>query len=195
MNKKNGPRIKSGVTGFLITWVLAMTSPLPAFGNQDPFENPEIVDSIDSDTDETSQLSTQKPKKEKKVKDPNRGRFLPIPIFITEPAIGDGLGLALAYFHRKKEVPEGTTIASPGTFGDVANEQAPPPTVTGIMGAYTSNGTAAVGIGHMNTFKEDHIRFTGVIARADVNSTFSCWINRFNSTWRAFSPSRTPASG
>lgn len=53
----------------------------------------------------------EKTRKIKQQKDPNRGRFLPIPIFITEPAIGDGLGIALAYFHRKKGAPEGKTIA------------------------------------------------------------------------------------
>ena len=40
--------------------------------------------------------SNQKDKKPKKVKAPNRGRILPIPIFITEPAVGEGLGVALA---------------------------------------------------------------------------------------------------
>lgn len=148
-----------------------MAVPILVFGNQATTEI--VAGSLDGNANSDSSSTIEKsPEKEKKVKDPNRGRILPIPIFITEPAIGDGLGLALAYFHRKKEVPEGRTIASPSTFGEVANEQAPPPTVTGIMGAYTSNGTAAIGIGHMNTFKEDHIRFTGIIARADVNSTF-----------------------
>jgi hypothetical protein len=109
---------------------------------------------------------------EKKVKDPNRGRFLPIPVIITEPAIGEGLGLALAYFHRAKDGLDSNTVASPGSIGHASKEQAPPPTVTGVFGAYTSNETAAGGIGHMNTFRDDHIRFTGVVALADINSTF-----------------------
>jgi len=108
----------------------------------------------------------------KKVKDPNRGRFLPIPIIITEPAIGEGLGLALAYFHRSKNGLDSKTVASPESIGQASKEQAPPPTVTGVFGAYTSNETAAGGIGHMNTFRDDHIRFTGVIAVADIYSTF-----------------------
>jgi hypothetical protein len=108
----------------------------------------------------------------KKIKDPNRGRFLPIPIIITEPAIGEGFGLALAYFHRAKDGLDSNTVASPGSIGHASKEQAPPPTVTGVFGAYTSNETAAGGIGHMNTFRDDHIRFTGVVALADINSTF-----------------------
>ena len=152
--------------------LLSVTIPLSAFCAQEPGEPEETGIAVSPDTDEAVLQPTEKSKKEKKPKDPNRGRILPIPIFITEPAIGDGLGLALTYFHRKKDLPQGTSIATPNTFGEVANEQAPPPTVTGILAAYTSNGTAAFGIGHINTFKEDHIRFTGAIARADVNSTF-----------------------
>lgn len=106
-----------------------------------------------------------------KDKDPNRGRILPIPVFITEPAIGDGLGLVLAYFHAKKDVSEKDRIASLESIGQASSEQEPPATVTGIFGAYTSNGTAAAGVGHVNTFKDDHIRFTGVAAWADINST------------------------
>ena len=119
---------------------------------------------------ETAEENAKEP--EKKAKDPNRGRFLPIPIIITEPAIGEGLGLALTYFHRSKDTPNKKTVASPGSIGQASKEQTAPPTVTGVFGAYTSNETAAGGIGHMNTFRDDHIRFTGVIGVADVNSTF-----------------------
>ena len=120
----------------------------------------------------SSSSNEEKADKEKKVKEPNRGRILPIPIFITEPAIGDGLGMALAYFHRAKNRPDGHLLASPDSISEVRKEQEPPPTVTGIFGAYTSNKTAAAGIGHMNSFKDDHIRFTAVAALADINSTF-----------------------
>jgi len=123
-------------------------------------ENPESTE---------AEEKTQKPKKPK---DPNRGRFLPIPIFITEPAIGEGLGLALAYFHRPKDNLEGRGLASLESVSGASKEQAPPPTVTGVFAAYTSNGTAAAGVGHMNSFRDDHIRFTGVVGLADVNSTF-----------------------
>lgn len=114
---------------------------------------------------------SEKKQDSKKAKDPNRGRILPIPIFITEPAIGEGLGLVLAYFHRNKQAPE-NKIASPTSIASASHEQKAPPTVTGVFGAYTSNETAAAGVGHMNSFKDDHIRFTGVIALADIKSTF-----------------------
>lgn len=105
-------------------------------------------------------------------RDPNRGRFLPIPIFITEPAIGEGLGLALTYFHRVKQEPQQQAIASPASIGAASKERSAPPTMTAVFAAYTRKETAAAGIGHMNTFRDDHIRFTGAAAVADVNSTF-----------------------
>lgn len=163
----------------LILIALALTGPTGV--NADETAEADVTDFIETGEDTTvtkagdeatAPKEDEKTRKTKKQKDPNRGRFLPIPIFITEPAIGDGLGIALAYFHRAKSVPEGTTIASPGSLGDATKEQTPPPTVTGVFGAYTSNKTAAGGVGHMNSFKDDHIRFTGVAAWADVNSTF-----------------------
>ena len=33
--------------------------------------------------------------------DEGGGNFLTLPIFITEPAIGEGLGVGLVYFHEK----------------------------------------------------------------------------------------------
>jgi hypothetical protein len=149
----------------LLLFFMALLVSSPVMGNQAPEDEPSATGAIEESAEEPE-------KKKKKTRDPNRGRFLPIPIVITEPAVGEGLGLALAYFHRAKEGLNTKTVASPGSIGDVSKEQAPPPTVTGVFGAYTSNKTAAGGIGHMNTFKDDHIRFTGVVAVADVNSTF-----------------------
>jgi len=149
----------------LLLLIPALLVSFAASADQDPADSPPSVE-----TTETADESAKEP--EKKAKDPNRGRFLPIPIVITEPAIGEGLGLALAYFHRPKDGLDSKTVASPGSIGHASKEQAPPPTVTGVFGAYTSNETAAGGIGHMNTFKDDHIRFTGVIGVADINSTF-----------------------
>ena len=153
--------------------MLILLSPLPVLGSQDMDES--VLEEAEVSAEIVEKVETSgKPagKKNKNPKDPNRGRFLPIPIFITEPAIGDGMGLALAYFHRAKQTPEETAMASPVSIGNASREQAPPPTVSGVFGAYTSNETAAVGAGHMNTFKDDHIRFTAVAAYADVNSTF-----------------------
>ena len=152
----------------LLLLIPALLFSLAASADQEPVDSPPAAETVE--TVETAEEDAKEP--EKKAKDPNRGRFLPIPIVITEPAIGEGLGLALAYFHRSKDTPDKKTVASPGSLGQASKEQAAPPTVTGVFGAYTSNETAAGGIGHMNTFKDDHIRFTGVVGVADINSTF-----------------------
>ena len=164
-------------TTLLVLGILFMAAPAPVFGEQD---DPETLTEIEVEKEaaSTNEDSEEEPEKKKsfwerqKEKDPNRGRFLPIPIFITEPAIGDGLGLVLSYFHPKKAVSDKDRIASLESISQASHEQEPPPTVTGVFGAYTSNETAAAGAGHMNSFKDDHIRFTGVAAWANVNSTF-----------------------
>ena len=53
---------------------------------------------------------------------------MPVPIIITEPAVGLGGGFALAYFHKRK-----------GEQGD--RPKGLSPTVSFSAGAYTSNDT------------------------------------------------------
>ena len=166
-----------GFYALLVMALLALVAPAPVFGEQDKAETLTEIE-VEKETASANGDTEEEPEKKKsfwerqKDKDPNRGRFLPIPIFITEPAIGDGLGLVLSYFHPKKAVSDKDRIASLESISQASHEQEPPPTVTGVFGAYTSNETAAAGAGHMNSFKDDHIRFTGVAAWANVNSTF-----------------------
>jgi hypothetical protein len=99
--------------------------------------------------------------------------LVPLPVIITEPAIGDGLGLALGYFHPEKAGnyrPDRIEEAS--SVRDISIARKPPPTVTGVFGAYTSNGTWGAGVGHMNTFRDDTIRYTGAAAEANVIMDF-----------------------
>jgi hypothetical protein len=100
-------------------------------------------------------------------------KILPIPIFITEPAIGEGLGVAIALFHPVKDgsgsMPQATT---PTSISRMENERQAPPVVSGVFGAYTTSETWAAGVGHMNNWREDHIRYAGVLASARINSKF-----------------------
>jgi len=153
-----------------ILFLAATVGPIQVFGNE--LSEEDTSGTVTTEKNTPSSIDDEKPQEIKKVKDPNRGRILPIPVIITEPAVGEGLGLALAYFHRSKDSLNGTSIASPDSISEASKDQAPPPTVTGVFGVYTSNETAAAGIGHMNSFRDDHIRFTGVAAFANVNSTF-----------------------
>ncbi len=100
--------------------------------------------------------------------------FVPLPVIITEPAVGEGFGLALGYFHPAKPGAGYTPrrIENPSTVRDVSIARKPPPTVTGLFGAATNNGTWLGGIGHMNTFRNDTIRYTGAAAYANVVTDF-----------------------
>ena len=86
--------------------------------------------------------------------------FLPVPIIITEPAVGFGLGAAVAYFHAPKELDS-----------EVHSHKGPPSITVGF-GAYTENDTYFYGAGHMGVWKDDHIRYTGAIAKMNINMAF-----------------------
>lgn len=85
--------------------------------------------------------------------------FLPVPIIITEPAVGFGGGAVLAYFHK----------------GEVFENDGPKglsPTVSFGGGAYTSNGTWFVMGGHSGSYLKDRLRYVGVLGYVSANLTF-----------------------
>lgn len=84
--------------------------------------------------------------------------FLPIPIIITEPAVGFGGGLALGYFHKDRRDPNAVKGLSP--------------TVSFLAAAYTSNNTWFVLGGHQGSYLNDRIRYLGVLGYMSVNLTF-----------------------
>ena len=91
--------------------------------------------------EQTSEEETTEPK-------PWYKNFVPIPVIITEPAIGEGLGLGIGYFHPAKtgDAYQPKKIESSGVTRDISIARKPPPTVTGAFGAVTSNGTYAGGV-------------------------------------------------
>lgn len=121
---------------------------------------------------DASQEPDAKAKKEKDEKiEEDRFRFLPIPIFITEPAIGEGLGVALTLFHPVKEgKADKTRLATPDLIEDLSNAREAPPVVTAVAGAYTNNDTWMAGVGHFNNWRNDSIRYSGALATARINS-------------------------
>lgn len=83
--------------------------------------------------------------------------FFPVPIIITEPAVGYGGGLMLLFLHdsiqnRAEEMQKHTL------------KRLPPPSVSGVMGMGTENGTWAAGGFHKGFWKDDTIRYTGALA-------------------------------
>lgn len=86
--------------------------------------------------------------------------FLPVPIIITEPAIGYGGGLAAVFFHGK-------------VLGSRADDgRLKPPSASGLVAAATENGSKIAGGFHFGVWQDDQIRYTGIIGAPDLNLTF-----------------------
>jgi len=95
----------------------------------------------------------------------DRHGFLPVPIIITDPAVGYGGGVALTFFHR----PKGSPITRTGPDG---KPQMIAPNIVGAMAMKTENGSQAYGAGGMLHFREDTWRYKGGVAKADMNLDF-----------------------
>ena len=121
-------------------------------------------------TDPATEQEEEKEEKEEKKPDTG-GKFLPLPFFITEPAIGEGMGAALIYFHADSD-PDIPKLASAATLNRADREQTPPPTATGAFAFYTNNDTRGYGIGHARTFKDDTYRLSALLADTTVNATY-----------------------
>ncbi|GGD59071.1 BamA/TamA family outer membrane protein [Pseudoxanthomonas indica] len=91
--------------------------------------------------------------------------FLPVPIVISDPAVGYGGGVALAFFHKPKGQPLTRTTSD-------GRQQLIPPNIFGAMALKTENGSHAYGAGAMLHFKEDRWRYTGGLVKASFNLDF-----------------------
>ncbi len=97
--------------------------------------------------------------------------FLPIPIIVTEPAVGYGIGAALVFLHDplSGRVPEGESFNPQSVDGE---GNMIPPSVSAVFGAYTENDTWLAGAAHMGVWKDDNIRYTGAIFTGSINMKF-----------------------
>jgi hypothetical protein len=81
--------------------------------------------------------------------------FIPIPLVITEPALGNiGGALALTFFTPKK-VPPGSGYV--------------PPDITAAFGMYTANGTWATGGGRIGSIPKAGIKYRAFAGYASLN--------------------------
>ncbi|MEQ9693944.1 hypothetical protein [Shimia sp. SDUM112013] len=83
-----------------------------------------------------------------------RGGFIPVPIIITEPALGKGLGLA-ATFLDYSGLPEGND-----------------PTITVLGGVATGNGSRAAAAFRKGSFQGGRFKYTAALGGGSVNMTF-----------------------
>jgi len=90
----------------------------------------------------------------------SRVGFLPIPIVITEPAVGFGGGLGLLFLHDHlgRRDAEGKSLGTPS--------------ITGIAGGYTESDTWFAGALHFGSWDHDRLRYTGVVGGAHANLDF-----------------------
>jgi hypothetical protein len=110
------------------------------------------------------------PPKPSLFKDPEDGAFdvgpwigtrtgiLPIPILITEPAVGYGGGVALIRIHGSGL--SGLRDAPPGVMGKPV-----PPDITALAGVGTEDGTWAALLAHVGFWGGDRWRYIGVVGR------------------------------
>jgi hypothetical protein len=90
-----------------------------------------------------------------------RKGLLPIPIIITEPAVGYGGGLAVAFFSQS------LAEASGGEAGKFM-----PPTIAGAAAFYTTNGSYGGGVGLFHPFHDDQFRYAGALGAASLQLDF-----------------------
>ncbi len=90
--------------------------------------------------------------------------FLPVPLIISDPAVGYGAGLAVAFLHDAED--EAPRLDDPNAMLTL------PPSVSVVVGAYTENDSWLVGGGHIASWKKDTIRYTGLAGYADFNLKF-----------------------
>jgi hypothetical protein len=93
----------------------------------------------------------------------DRKGFQPVPIIVTEPAIGYGAGAALLFF---RESLRESRKQSAG------RERLTPPDIYGVALAATENGTSFAGAFGMVTFGDEYWRWRGGLGRPDVNIDF-----------------------
>jgi hypothetical protein len=87
---------------------------------------------------------------------------LPVPILITEPAVGYGAGLGLLFFHRNP-------AATPVSDSAEGVRRFEPPDITGGAAFGTENGSKGGGIGHLGFSEGRRWRYAAGAAYGSLN--------------------------
>ncbi len=133
-----GLRLRVAAVGFVVA--LVVCSPCLAAGTlTDAF-----IDPTDGAFDTSNWLLEQ------------RG-LMPVPIIVTEPAVGYGGGAALLFFHRSKEDVEAANRRKE-EGGPAPASLSTPPSVSFAVGLGTETKTWAAGGGHFGVWMKDRLR-------------------------------------
>lgn len=96
---------------------------------------------------------------------------LPVPILVTEPTVGFGGGIAALYFHEQEEDKDRSANKDPVEVGE-EDFLSLPPSVSGIVGLGTENGSWLGGGMHFGSWKQDRFRYLGGLVYASLNLEF-----------------------
>lgn len=87
--------------------------------------------------------------------------FLPVPLLITEPALGYGAGAALLFFSE--------SIAESRERSEGVRERFAPPDIGGIAAFRTENGSQGFGGAYFGTLSADRFRYLLAAGKAELN--------------------------
>ncbi len=93
----------------------------------------------------------------------NHRGALPVPMIITEPAIGYGGGVGLLFFSESM-ADAARNAKETGVMT--------PPNITAVGGMYTENGTWGAGLMHFHTWGGDAIRYLGGLAKVNMKTDY-----------------------
>ncbi|MBE8574680.1 BamA/TamA family outer membrane protein [Vibrio sp. OPT18] len=93
--------------------------------------------------------------------------FLPVPVLITEPAVGYGGGLVGVFMHETDEQKQQRKQAALNAIDGGA--QLVPGAITVLGAAGTENGSWFAFVGHRHTWLNDTIRYTGGVGTGQMN--------------------------
>lgn len=96
--------------------------------------------------------------------------ILPVPIVITEPAVGYGGGLVGIFFDK----PLGDALKT--SLGETG--KAVPPNITAVGALGTKNGTRGAFIGHRHTWQADRYRYLGALGKVDARLDYYGLLNK-----------------
>ena len=86
---------------------------------------------------------------------------LPVPIVITEPAVGYGAGVAAVYFSQ--------SFAERAEASRARGERVTPPGITVVAALGTETGTRAFGAGHLGFWDQDRWRYAGFVGKPELH--------------------------
>ena len=89
-----------------------------------------------------------------------RKGFLPVPIIVTEPAVGYGAGVGLLFFHRNEQADA------------AAGARPTPPDISAVAAFGTENGSKGGAVGHLGFSEDRRWRYLAGVGRASMNLTF-----------------------